>query len=120
MPPAPPTAFPAPETYAVAQRIALIATPGAIIHYTIDGTMPTTTSPVCDRNEVVFLPALNGGNTGLHTTTMISAIAVRDGQTSAVVRRRWAWLCADLRPIEHHHKDSPLVSNFLHNCITAC
>ena len=32
MPLTPPTAFPAPGTYAVAQRIALIATPGAIIH----------------------------------------------------------------------------------------
>jgi len=82
----PPTAFPAPGTYAVEQRISLLAAPGATIHYTTDGSTPTFASPVCARDEVIFLPALNDGNTGLHTTTTISAIAVRDGQASAVAR----------------------------------
>ena len=86
MPPTPPTAFPAPGTYAVEQRVSLLATPVATIHYTTDGSTPTTTSPVCGRDEVIFLPALNDGNTGLHTTTTISAIAVRDGQASGVAR----------------------------------
>ncbi len=49
-----PTAFPEPGTYAVAQSITLLcATPGVTIRYTLDGTPPTSASPVFDAYALI-------------------------------------------------------------------
>jgi glyoxylase-like metal-dependent hydrolase (beta-lactamase superfamily II) len=50
----PPTAFPAPGVYDVAQIITLLSVfPGAEIHYTLDGTPPTASSPVFDPYRLI-------------------------------------------------------------------
>ncbi|MFM7677522.1 MAG: chitobiase/beta-hexosaminidase C-terminal domain-containing protein, partial [Roseiflexaceae bacterium] len=79
----PPTAFPAPGTYAVEQRVALIAPADTTIHYTIDGTTPTTASPVLAADGFILLEAVNDGDRGLTITTTIRAITARAGQVSA-------------------------------------
>ena len=80
----PPTAFPAPDTYAVEQRVALIAPADTTIHYTTDGTTPTTASPVLAADGFILLEAVNDGDRGLTTHTTIRAITARAGQVSAV------------------------------------
>lgn len=52
--PQPPTAFPEPGRYEVAQMITLLsATPDAVIRYTLDGTAPTFDSPMFDRYHLI-------------------------------------------------------------------
>jgi glyoxylase-like metal-dependent hydrolase (beta-lactamase superfamily II) len=82
-----PTAFPAAGTFAVTQRITLLCdTPGATIHYTMDGSTPTRRSAVFDPYVLPVLEAINDGNTGIRSTYTIQAIAVADGHESAVAR----------------------------------
>ena len=60
--PATPTAFPAAGTYAVTTRITLLCdTPGATIHYTTDGSVPTPASAVFDAYNLPVLEAINDG-----------------------------------------------------------
>lgn len=47
-----------------------VATDGATLHYTVDGTTPTTNSPVCPTNGLMIT-----------TNTTLSVIALRDGFT---------------------------------------
>ena len=85
--PATPTAFPAAGTYAVTTRITVLCdTPGATIHYTTDGSVPTTASALFDAYNLPVLEAINDGNTGIRTAYTIQAIAVADGVHSAVAR----------------------------------
>ena len=56
-------------------RVDLDATPGATIHYTTDGSTPTTSSRVY-TGPILLLPL---------TTTTIKAIAVAPGQSQSVV-----------------------------------
>jgi unsaturated chondroitin disaccharide hydrolase len=46
VPPAVPAANPAPGTYTAPVAVSLASEPGAVIHYTIDGSEPTADSPV--------------------------------------------------------------------------
>jgi len=63
-----PTFSPAPGTYSSAQSVTLAdATSGAVIHYTTDGSTPTTASPV-------YTAALK-----ISVTTTVTAIAVATG-----------------------------------------
>ena len=56
--PQPPTAFPEPGRYEVAQMITLLsATPDAIIRYTLDGSTPTLDSPAFDRYQLIPMQA---------------------------------------------------------------
>jgi glyoxylase-like metal-dependent hydrolase (beta-lactamase superfamily II) len=85
--PATPTSFPPAGTFAVTQRITLLcATPGATIHYTIDGSVPTPASAVFDPYVLPVLEAINDGNSGMRSSYTIQAIAVADGAQSAVAR----------------------------------
>jgi hypothetical protein len=68
-----PTFSPAPGTYNSAQSVTLSdTTPGAVIHCTMDGSTPTTSSPVCTTVQV-------------STTTTIKAIAVANGFNNSAV-----------------------------------
>jgi hypothetical protein len=69
-----PTFSPAPGVYSAAIAVTLAdAVPGATIHYTTDGSAPTTSSPVY------------GAPVQVRTTTTIQAIAVAPGLAPSVV-----------------------------------
>ena len=74
-----PTVFPAPGTFAVAQQVTLLCdTPGAVIRYTLDGTLPTEQSPVCEPHDLPMLAAVNdatGKGVRSHYTLMAQATA---------------------------------------------
>jgi hypothetical protein len=74
-----PSAFPAPGTFGVTQRITLLcSTPGATIHYTIDGSTPDRSSPTFDAYHLPVLEAINDGDRGVSTTYTVKAFAVSD------------------------------------------
>ncbi|MBI3228665.1 MAG: chitobiase/beta-hexosaminidase C-terminal domain-containing protein [Burkholderiales bacterium] len=60
----------------------LTTTPGATIHYTLDGSTPTATSPQ-------FYGAIWMRNTALGATTTLKALATKNGVNSAVVERTY-------------------------------
>ena len=70
-----PTFSPAPGNYAAAQQVTLAdATPGAVIHYTTDGSMPTGTSPT-----------YGGTPLSVSATTTVQAIASASGYAGSAV-----------------------------------
>jgi glyoxylase-like metal-dependent hydrolase (beta-lactamase superfamily II) len=74
-----PSAFPAPGSFGVTQRITLLCiTPGAIIHYTLDGSTPDRSSPIFDPYQLPALEAINDGDRGVRTTYTVKALAVSD------------------------------------------
>jgi glyoxylase-like metal-dependent hydrolase (beta-lactamase superfamily II) len=74
-----PSAFPAPGTFGVTQRITLLcATPGATIHYTLDGSAPDRSSPTFDAYKLPVLEAIDDGERGVRTTYTLKAFAVAD------------------------------------------
>lgn len=80
---APPTAFPPAGEYAVTQLVTLLcATPGAVIHYTTDGSAPGAGSPVFDPDRLIPTaePDQAPGRTSVH---LLRAVAVRAGAASA-------------------------------------
>ena len=90
---APPTATPAPGWFNTPQNITLAANPaGAIIHYTTDGSTPTTASPV-------FSGAIH-----VSTTTTIRAMAVHNNIESQVVD--FTYTISDIAP-------SPFAEHYL-------
>lgn len=60
-------------------KVSIEAEEGCEIHYTVDGTAPTTQSPLYTDPFPVS------------TTTTVKAIAVRDGETSSVVTRTFIY-----------------------------
>jgi hypothetical protein len=65
---------PAPGTYATDQLVSLVdSTPGAVIHYTTNGTTPTTSSPV-------YSAALS-----VSATTTIKALATAAGYSTSLI-----------------------------------
>ncbi len=56
---------------------AVSATPGAVVHYTIDGSDPTTSSPSFGWGE------------DIRSTTVIRAVAVKDGVSSTIVTAKY-------------------------------
>jgi hydroxyacylglutathione hydrolase len=80
-----PTAFPDSGTFGVTQRITLLSTtPGAIIHYTTDGSIPTTSSPVFDPYKLPVCEALETAGTSVYT---LRALAVKEGMAESGVAR---------------------------------
>src|SRR5690242_16688699 len=74
-----PSAFPAPGTFGVTQRITLLcATPGATIHYTLDGSTPDRSSPVFEAYQLPVLEAIDDGERGVRTAYTVKAFAVSD------------------------------------------
>jgi len=72
-----PTAFPPSGTFGVTQRVTLLCdTPGAVIHYTMDGTTPTAASQVFDPWRLPVLEAIDDGEKGVTTHYTVKAIAI--------------------------------------------
>lgn len=83
-----PTAFPAPGTFPTTESVTLLdADPRASIHYTLDGSMPTASSPVFDPSRLIFIAGLYDGNRGLKTHYTIRAIAMEDGHPASAASR---------------------------------
>src|SRR3954470_23374621 len=79
-----PSAFPAPGTFGVTQRITLLcATPGATIHYTVDGSPPDRSSPTFDAYQLPVLEAIDDGERGVRTAYTVKAFAVSDHLTTS-------------------------------------
>lgn len=71
-PPAQPTFSPAPGTYKGSVFLSIAdATPGAVIHYTLDGSVPTSASPVYSSEVKI------------KNNTTVSAIAFVDGKANS-------------------------------------
>ncbi len=79
-----PTSFPAPGTYPTTESVTLRDTePGATIHYTWDGSAPTSKSPVYDPLQVLFIGGIYEGDHGLKAGYTLRAIAIKDGNTNS-------------------------------------
>lgn len=83
-----PTAFPPSGTFPTTESVTLLdSDPGATIHYTLDGSVPTAASPVFDRWRLIFLAGLYDGNRGLKTHYTIRALAMENGHAPSAVSR---------------------------------
>jgi hypothetical protein len=70
-----PTFNPVPGAYTAAQNVSITTTTsGATIHYTVDGTNPTTTSPVYSSPVAIT------------STTTLKAIAVKSGMSNSTIQ----------------------------------
>jgi glyoxylase-like metal-dependent hydrolase (beta-lactamase superfamily II) len=82
----PPNVFPEPGTYPTTESITLLDDdPQATIHYTFDGSVPTSKSPVYDPLRVLFIAGIYEGNHGLKAGYTIRAVAMRKGHTNSDV-----------------------------------
>ena len=78
-----PTAFPESGTFAVTQRVTLTTTtPGATIHYTTDGSAPTSASPVFDPFVRPVLEAGDAAGASRYTARALAAKAGAGAQRS--------------------------------------
>jgi glyoxylase-like metal-dependent hydrolase (beta-lactamase superfamily II) len=103
-----PTAFPAPGTYATTNSVTLVtSTPGAEIHYTLDGTQPSSSSPKFDPYKLLWVGAVNNGDLGLKTGYTIRAVALKPAMKDSSVatfqytidrRDRNAYVAEDILP----------------------
>jgi glyoxylase-like metal-dependent hydrolase (beta-lactamase superfamily II) len=110
-----PSAFPAPGTFGVTQRITLLcATPAATIHYTMDGSSPNRSSPIFDAYQLPVLEAINDGDRGMSTTYTLRALAVSEGLAPSAVatfsytidrRSKDTYLTSEVRPGLHMIRD---------------
>jgi glyoxylase-like metal-dependent hydrolase (beta-lactamase superfamily II) len=74
--------FPEPGTFPTTESITLLDDdPQATIHYTFDGSAPTSKSPVYDPLQVLFIGGIYEGNHGLKAGYTLRAIAMREGRT---------------------------------------
>ena len=82
----PPTVFPTPGTFPTTESVTLLDDdPQATIHYTFDGSAPTSKSPVYDPLRVLFIAGIYDGELGLKTGYTIRAVAMREGRTNSEI-----------------------------------
>ncbi len=80
----PPTVFPAPGTFPTTESITLMdADSHATIHYTWDGSTPTSKSPVYDPQQVLFIGGIYEGDHGLKAGYTLRAVAMDEGHTNS-------------------------------------
>lgn len=81
-----PTAFPAPGTFPTTESVTLLdAEPGASIHYTLDGSVPTAKSATVDSKQLLFIAGFYEGDIGVRAAYTIRAVAIEDGHTNSDV-----------------------------------
>jgi glyoxylase-like metal-dependent hydrolase (beta-lactamase superfamily II) len=81
-----PTVFPEPGTYPTTESVTLLdSDPQATIHYTWDGSMPTSKSPVYDPSQVLFIGGIYEGDHGLKAGYTLRAVAMHEGHTNSGV-----------------------------------
>ncbi len=81
-----PTAFPASGTFPTTESVTLLdADPGAAIHYTLDGSVPTGASPLFDSSRLLFIDGFFEGNHGVRAGYTIRAVAIEQGHTNSDV-----------------------------------
>ena len=119
----PPTVFPDPGTYPTTESVTLLDTdPQATIHYTWDGSMPTSKSPVYDPSQVLFIGGIYQGDHGLKAGYTIRAVAMAAGHTNSGVtnfqfvvdrRDRTAYVSEEVLPGVRMIRDSDNDKMFL-------
>jgi len=112
----PPVAFPASGTFPTTESVTLMnADPQATIHYTLDGSDPTSRSPVYDPLQVLFVGGIYEGDRGLKAGYTIRAVAMRDGRTNSDIadflyvvdrRDRTAYVSEEILPGVRMIRDS--------------
>jgi glyoxylase-like metal-dependent hydrolase (beta-lactamase superfamily II) len=81
-----PTAFPASGTYAIPLSVTLLeADPRAEVHYTLDGSVPTASSPRFDPARLFFLGAVYDGERGVRTGYTVRAVALTSGAAASSI-----------------------------------
>jgi glyoxylase-like metal-dependent hydrolase (beta-lactamase superfamily II) len=82
----PPTAYPAPGTFPTTESVTLMeADRDAAIHYTWDGSAPTSKSPVYDPSQLLFIGGIYEGDRGLKAGYTLRAVAMRTGHTNSEI-----------------------------------
>jgi len=120
---APPTAFPQPGTFPTTESITLMDTdPEAVIHFTWDGSAPTSKSPVYDPAQLQFIGGVYDGDHGLKTGYTLRAVAMRAGHTDSEIanfqyvvdrRDRTAYVSEEILPGVRMIRDSDNDKMFL-------
>jgi len=119
----PPTVFPPAGTFPTTESITLLDDdPAATIHYTLDGSTPTSRSPVYDPLQLLFVGGIYEGNHGLRAGYTIRAVAMREGRTNSDVanfqfvvdrRDRTAYVSEEILPGVRMVRDSDNDKMFL-------
>jgi glyoxylase-like metal-dependent hydrolase (beta-lactamase superfamily II) len=125
-----PTVFPAPGTYPTTESVTLLdADPAAEIHYTLDGSQPTSKSPLYDPLRVLFIGGVYDGERGLKTGYTIRAIATKEGHAHSEVatflftvdrRDRASYVSEEILPGVRMIRDSDNDKMFLVHGTKAC
>lgn len=118
-----PTVFPPPGTYPTTESVTLLDDdPQASIHYTFDGSTPTSKSPAFDPRQVLFIYGIYQGTHGLKAGYTIRAVAMREGRTNSEVadfqfvigrRDRTAYVSEEILPGVRMVRDSDNDKMFL-------
>ncbi len=111
-----PTAFPPSGTFPTTESVTLLDTePGATIHYTLDGNVPTAKSPAYDPKQLLFIAGFYEGDTGVKAAYTIRAVAIEEGHTNSEVsdfeyvidrRDRTAYVSEEILPGVRMIRDS--------------
>jgi glyoxylase-like metal-dependent hydrolase (beta-lactamase superfamily II) len=125
-----PTAFPPSGTFPTTESVTLFETdPGATIHFTMDGSMPTAKSPAYDPTQLIFLTGIYEGDHGFKAGYTIRAVAIEDGDTNSDVsdfeylidrRDRTAYVSEEVLPGVRMVRDSDNDKMFLIKGTTKC
>jgi len=118
-----PTVFPDPGTYPTTESVTLMDTdPQATIHYTWDGSMPTSKSAVYDPSQVLFIGGIYDGDHGLKAGYTLRAVAMHEAHTNSGVanfqfvvdrRDRTAYVSEEILPGVRMIRDSDNDKMFL-------
>ena len=81
-----PTAFPSSGTFPTTESVTLLdSEPGATIHYTLDGSVPTAKSPSYDPAQLLFITGFYDGDHGIKAGYTIRAVAIENDHTNSDV-----------------------------------
>jgi glyoxylase-like metal-dependent hydrolase (beta-lactamase superfamily II) len=79
-----PTAFPKPGSFPTTESVTLLdEEPGAEIHYTLNGSVPTEKSPVAGLTQLLFLSGIYDGDHGIKAGYTVRAMAMKPGHSNS-------------------------------------